>query len=62
MVSIDETVRKLVQLLQELWAVLPDNDLQLQLVLPAFPTVERLVLVGPVLEIVVVVPQGYRDG
>ena len=62
MVSIDETVRKLVQLLQELWAVLLDNDLQLQLVLPAFPTVERLVLVGPVLEIVVVVPQGYRDG
>ena len=55
----DENARKPVQLLQELRAAPPDNDLQLQLVPPAFSAIERLVLVGPVLEIIFVVPQGY---
>ena len=62
MVSDDENARIQVQLLQELWAVLLGSNLQLQLVLLAFPAVGRLVLVGPVLDIVIVVPQGYRDG
>ena len=62
MVSDDENARIQVQLLQELWAVLLGSNLQLQLVLLAFPAVGRLVLVRPVLDIVVVVPQGYRDG
>ena len=62
MSSDDENARKPVRLLQELWAVLLGSNLQLHLVLLAFPAVGRLVLVGPVLDIVVIVPQGYRDG
>ena len=38
------------------------SGLQLQLVLSAFPAIGRLVLIAPMLEIIVVVPQGYRDG
>ena len=56
MASDDENARKLVRLLQELLAVVLGSDLQLQLVLSAFPVVGRLVLVGPVHDIIVVVP------
>ena len=62
MASDDENARNSVRLLQELWAVLLGSDLQLQLVLSAFPAIARLVLIAPMLEIIVVVPQGYRDG
>ena len=59
MVSDDENARNSVRLLQELWAVLLGSDLQLQLVLSAFLVVGQLVFVGPVLDIIVVVPYGH---
>ena len=62
MASDDENARKSIQLLQEPRVVLLYEDLQPQLVPPAFPAVERLVFVRSMLEIVVVVPQGHRGG
>ena len=59
MASDDENARNSVRLLQELWAVLLGSDLQLQLVLSAFLVVGQLVFVGPVLDIIVVVPYGH---